>query len=68
MTAQIQQAIDFARLHRGDCSSIVAFVVLKETGMLEAWLQKESQPEGPRPGNQGNDSDGEDHKDADQLP
>lgn len=37
---EVAQAIEFAKQSWSDCSNLVAFVALKESGMLEAYLQR----------------------------
>jgi hypothetical protein len=41
MTPEIHQVLSFAKQHRGDCSSIATFVILKETGLLQTWMKRQ---------------------------
>lgn len=36
----VAAAVEFARLHRGDCSTLITYVALRETGMLDAYMEK----------------------------
>lgn len=37
-TPTVAEAIEFAKIARSDCTNLVTFVVLQETGMLAAYL------------------------------
>lgn len=39
-SASVAAAIEFAKLHRGDCTNIVIYEALRETGMLDAYLNR----------------------------
>lgn len=39
-SACVAAAIEFAKLHRGDCTNVVIYEALRETGMLTAYLNQ----------------------------
>lgn len=44
MNPSVSDAIEFAKKSRSDCTNLVTFVVLQETGMLDAYMGKTEGP------------------------
>ena len=36
----VAAAVEFARQRRGDCSTLITYVALRETGMLDDYMEK----------------------------
>lgn len=46
--SRVGEAIEYAKQSRGDCTNLVTFVALQETGMLDAYMEK-NRPSGSVP-------------------